>query len=176
MRIKRLVKSVILAIAMAAFCAPASFASQKGEKVFGVRTGYISRNRSADLGLFFQYTFSEHFRLQPSADLVFRHHNREAFTVDLNAHVPIAVTGDDFSLYPLAGINFSSWNHHFDSLEDGELITPEWSSRTNRFGANFGAGFDLKVTSTLKISIEACYTFIKSNSGVRVLAGIGYVF
>lgn len=154
-------------------------AASKGEKTFGVRTGYVSRNNSADVGLFFQYTFSRYFRLQPSADIIFRHNDRDAYTIDLNAQVPIELSGDDkFSLYPYGGLNFSSWNHHFYSASDSPEggMTNKVSSRSNYFGVNLGAGFDLKITSTLKISIEAGYTFVKKNSGVSVLAGIGYVF
>lgn len=157
-------------------------ASQKGEKVFGVRTGYVSRNNSMDLGLYFQYTFSEYFRLQPAADLVFRHNNRDAFTIDINGQVPFSFDSENFSLYPFAGLNFSSWNHHFtqsdlsEAAPQSDPFNIEDSSRTNRFGFNLGAGFDLKLSSTLKLTLEAGYTFVKSNSGVRVLAGIGYVF
>lgn len=175
---------LLLVAAMSVCAFGKAEASNKGEKTFGIHTGYISRNISGDVGLFFQYAFSKNFRLQPSADLVFRHNDRDAFLVDLNAQFPIGVNDDNFSLYPFAGLNFSSWNHHYRALtepvetEDG-IIGPfevEKSSRTNRFGVNLGAGFDLKITSTLKVSIEATYTFVKSNSGLRVLAGIGYVF
>ena len=182
MKYKSTLGRIILGLLLMCIFIPAANASQKGEKTFGVRTGYISRNNSMDVGLFFQYNFSDHFRLQPAADIIFRHNDRNAFMVDLNAQVPIDLGGDNFSIYPLAGINFSSWNHHFPadipmSEEDFlEELVPEWSERTNRFGVNIGAGFDLKITSTLKISIEGTYTFVKRDSGVRVLAGIGYVF
>lgn len=153
-------------------------AAEKGEKTFGVRTGYVTRNQSADVGLFFQYTFSSHFRLQPSADLVFRHKDRDALTLDLNAQVPIEISRDNFSLYPFAGLNFSSWNRHFSEIlpDDPTETVVKWSKRNNNIGVNLGAGFDLKLSDTMKLSLEAGYTFVKSNSGVRILAGIGYIF
>lgn len=151
-------------------------AIEKGEKTFGVRTGYVSRNRSADAGLYFQYTFSNHFRLAPAADLVFRHHDRDAFLIDLNAHVPFAISEQEFTLYPLAGVNYSSWNRHYPPEHDEDRYNDDVSTRTNRFGVNLGAGFDVKVSSTLKITLEASYTLVKSNCALRVLAGIGYVF
>lgn len=156
-------------------------AGRKGEKIFGVHTGYVSRNRSADLGLFFRYAFSDNFRLQPSADMIFRHDDRDAFIVDLNAQYLINIGSENFSLYPFAGLNFSSWNRHikmpeWNNGDDNNYEMGESSTRSNYFGVNFGAGFDLKVTSTLSLSIEAGYTLVKSNSGVRLLAGIGYIF
>lgn len=163
----------VLAGVLLSFSEPA-LGAERGEKTFGVRTGYVSRNRSADAGLFFQYTFSEHFRLQPSADIVFRHKNRDAFLVNINAQVPFAMSAPNFSLYPYAGINYSSWNRHQPNGDDS--FSDDVSSRTNRFGVNLGAGFDVKLSSTLKLSLEAGYTFVKSNSSVNILAGIGYVF
>lgn len=183
MKRKTFISGVLFMTLILSFFTPTANAAQKGEKTFGVHTGYVSRNNSADLGLYFQYTFSDHFRLQPSADIIFRHHDREAFTIDLNAQVPIGFDSDKFSLYPFAGINFSSWNRHqpiFEFVPDegeGQIIYEgNKSTRSNNFGVNLGAGFDLKISSTLKLSIEGGYTFVKRNSGVKVLVGLGYIF
>lgn len=182
MSLKSKLTGCLLAALMTFGCISTAEAAERGEKTFGVRTGYVSRNRSADFGLFFQYSFSEHFRLEPAADLVFRHHDRDAFTIDLNAQVPFDFSDDKFSLYPFAGLNFSSWNYHFKTIYTNGWVpldddyTTGVSSRKNRFGINLGAGFDLKVSSTLKLSLQAGYTFVKANSGIRILAGIGYVF
>ena len=185
---KKLLSIVVLTVV--ALCSVGqAHAIKKGEKAFGLRTGYVSRNNSADLGLFFQYTFSKWIRIQPGADIVFRHNNKSAFTADLNVHVPVGFEDDNFTLYPLAGLNFSSWNRSFpriapdlnpDEEQPGEFpeITDlgETSKRTNRFGFNLGAGFDMKINSKLRFSIEVEYTFVVSHSGVRALAGINYIF
>lgn len=176
----RVFRKIVLIAAATLTLVGMSQSVQAGEKTFGLHGGYISRNESADIGLFFQYSFTKHFRLQPAADLVFRHRDRDAFIFDLNAQFPIPLlTHEKFSLYPFAGLNFSSWNRHYDtsvSSDAWDNFNPEYSTRTNRFGANVGAGFDLKVSPTLKLNIEGGYTFIKSNSCVRALVGIGYVF
>lgn len=149
-------------------------AAERGEKSFGVRTGYVSRNKSMDAGLFFQYAFSSHFRLEPSADIVFRHDDRDAFMIDLNAQVPFSFSNSNFDLYPFAGVNYSSWNRHFP--DDMSNFNDDVSTRTNRFGLNFGAGFDLRVSSSLKLNLQAGYTLVKANSALRILVGIAYVF
>lgn len=176
------------------FCSQPAFSIVKGEKIAGVRAGYASRNTSMEVGLYFQYSFSDHFRLQPSADFILRHRDRDAFLLDVNGQIPIEFSTDKFSLYPYAGLNFSSWNYHYKMLTPivpenpddpdlnpapGELPgfkTTDGSKRYNRFGINVGAGFDLKVSASWKLSVEAGYTFIKANSGLRVLAGVGYIF
>ena len=173
---------LIAALFVSAVAIIPSYSGTRGEKTFGIHGGYISRNSSAEIGLFFQYSFTEYFRLQPSADLSFRHRNRDSFLFDLNAQFPIPILSKShFSLYPFAGLNFSSWNRHYNVPKPGsdeawDEFNPGYNNRTNRFGANIGAGFDLKVNSTLKLNVEGGYTFVKANSGVRVLFGIGYVF
>ena len=164
----------LLLVFVAAIAGNEANAAQRGQKTFGVRTGYVSRNKSMDAGLFFQYTFSEHFRLEPAADIVFRHDDRDAFMIDLNAQVPFSFGTPSFDLYPFAGLNFSSWNrHHPNEVSE---FNDDVSTRANRFGVNLGAGFDLKVSDTMKLTLQAGYTFVKSNSAFRLLLGIGYIF
>lgn len=174
MKIRTILRSILIIAFISTISLP-GYAAKKGEKTLGVRTGYVTRNNSADIGLYFQYTFSEYFRLQPAADMIFRHNGRDAFTFDLNAQFPIAIGSEKFSLYPFAGLNYSSWNYNRNTLDDDgiQIVT---NSRTNGLGANLGAGFDLNVSPTLKLSLEGEYTFVKRNSGVRILVGIGYVF
>lgn len=147
-----------------------------GETVFGVRTGYVSRNESVDAGLFFRYSFSDHFRLQPSADLVFRNNDRDAFAINLDCQFPFNFSSSRFDLYPFAGLNYSSWSlHNTKSVGDTDFGSDE-SVRANRFGVNMGAGFGMRVSSTLQVNFQAGYTLVKGNSGVSLLAGLGYVF
>lgn len=146
------------------------------DKTFGVQTGYISRNQSAEAGLFFQYSVSRHFRPAMDATIAFRKQNRDAFLVDLNAQVPF-ITGARFEVYPFAGINFSAWSLHMPA----EAVTDtdgnnENTNRTSRFGLNAGIGAGLRVTNTLKLKLEAMYTANKSNNAARVSLGIGYTF
>lgn len=146
------------------------------EKTFGVQAGYISRNQSAEAGLFFQYSVSRHFRPAMDATIAFRKQNRDALLVDLNAQMPF-VTGDRFEVYPLAGINFSAWSLHLpaEAKADGDGNS-ESTNRTSRFGLNAGVGAGLRVTNTLKLKLEAIYTANKSNNAARVSIGIGYTF
>ena len=50
------------------------------------------------------------------------------------------------------------------------------TTRTSAFGLNFGGGMGIKVTSTLKLNIQARYTLVSQRSGARITAGIAYVF
>lgn len=164
-------KKFILAAIMAllAFAAPAQV--DRGEKMLGVNLGYVSHNRSAVAGLSFRYAVSPWVRVVPEVACVFRHHNQDAFIVNLNAQVPFSFGTSRVDLYPLAGLTYNSWSTHNIPTESGDV-----TDRFDRFGANLGAGFDFRITSTLNLGIEAKYTLVKNFSALYLTASISYVF
>jgi len=170
--VKKLIVKIILATVALAAAMPVD-ASARREATFGVETGYASKNESAIAGLFFQYDLTGSIRIAPDAGFVFRHKDLDAFTANLNLHFPFTFPGRVVGLYPLAGVNYSSWNRH--DL-DFDTETDDVSTRVSRFGVNFGAGVELRPTSTLKIKAELKYNLIKSYSGYYVSVGIGYIF
>lgn len=167
--------AVLLAIMLLTFTslsASAQFA--RGEKSVGPKVGYVSTNESAAAGLVFQYTFSKHLRIAPEVGCVFKHQKKDAFTLDFNFHTPFTFTGDKAALYPLAGLNYSSWNTSIPQQLEEDI--DDVSTRTSRFGFNLGAGFELRCTRTFKFGIEAKYTFIKRFHGANVAVLACYVF
>lgn len=173
-KLKSMPMPVIALIMLAVAAMPANGQVVKGEKSFGPKIGYISKNKSAMAGLFFQYAFSEHLRVAPEIGYVFRHNDMDAFTIDINAHVPFGFTGEKAAFYPLAGLNYSSWNCHFDREEFER--SDDVSTRTSRFGMNLGAGFELRCNESLKLTLEAKYCLIKSFSSAQIAAGISFIF
>ncbi|MDE6453820.1 MAG: outer membrane beta-barrel protein [Muribaculaceae bacterium] len=170
---------VCAVLAVLAGTLPASGQMVRGEKSVGAKIGYVGKNSSADVGLVFQYALSSRFRLSPEVGCVFKHQNLDAFTIDLNLHMPFAFTGNKAALYPLAGLNYSSWYETFkDPGANGALeeAGTDVSSRYNRFGVNLGAGFELRCSRTLKVGIEAKYTLLKRFSGGYLNALICYTF
>lgn len=143
--------------------------TQRGEKSFGIKAGYESRNTSGLAGLVFQYSFSKHVRIAPQVGVVFRHHNSDAFLADVDVHFPISVGSDRAALYPLVGVAFNSWVSKNDSEED---VT----THVNSLGANAGVGFEYRCMPSMKISIEGRYTVLRHNPNVQVTAGIAYIF
>ena len=173
--IQRITAIMLAAMAMLAVSAPAASAQfTPREKSVGLKAGYISTNESMAAGLFFQYSILSHLRIAPEIGCVFKHQGMDAFTLDLNLQVPLDIKDDKASLYPLAGLNYSSWN---ESVPREVLdIMDDVSTRTSRLGLNLGAGFEFHCSHMLKVGIEAKYTFIKHFSGVTVGALIGYSF
>ncbi len=168
---RKFAAAVIAAIVMT-FSAATASAVEKGEKSMGVRAGYTTSNHSGVAGLYFSYAFSSRFRLAPDVDYSFRHNGTDAFSININAHVPVTVPQSRFTVYPLAGLNYTSWNLRERSTGDYDDV----STRTDRLGINIGAGADLAVTPTLRLGFESKLRWIRNyNSGVFTVS-IGYVF
>ncbi len=171
MKRNRLIALIALALWLAM---PFAANAQRGEKVFGVQTGYTSTNNSAIAGMFFQYSFSDHFRVSPEMGFVIRHEDLDAFTADINLHFPLSLNhSGDFTtqIYPIVGADLSSWTHHHIINNDDDV-----STRATKFGLNLGGGFQFLPSSTLKLKIEAKYTLMQTYSTFVASVGIGYVF
>jgi hypothetical protein len=66
-------------------------------------------------------------------------------------------------VYPLAGFTFNNWSYRY-------------GDSASRAGANFGAGFEIYLTSYLKLSLQGKYSLMNDTSGGFFGMGIGYVF
>lgn len=147
-------------------------AGGRWEKSLGPKLGYASQNSSCVVGLAFQCAVSSNLRIAPEIGCVFRNKNQDALLIDLNVHAPFSFGTSTAELYPLAGIAYNSWSTH--GLKDAN--SNDVTTHTNRLGVNVGAGFGLRCSPTLKLSIEAKYTIVKSLSSTYVTAGISYIF
>lgn len=144
------------------------------EKAVGVRAGYATRNECPLAGLSFQYAFSQHFRLAPSADYLFRHHGTDAFAFNLNAQFPISLSeNQSWRFYPFTGLCYYNWSHHgVGNVNNHKDVT----EHTTRLGLNAGAGIEVMCTPTLKLSLEGKLSLMKSYTGGVFNLGIAYVF
>lgn len=171
-------KSILALLAVTAslsITAPAM--AERGNKSVGLHAGFTTTHDAPVAGLYFQYRFTGHFRLSPSIDYSFRHNHTDAYALNINADFPFALGNDSpFNIYPLAGVNFTSWNVHYPSARQGEELTDDSSTRTNRVGLNVGAGVEYFATPTLKFALEGKYAYIKHFDGGFVTLSIGYVF
>lgn len=158
-KVSLLVLAIVAAIGI---LMPARAQAQKGEMTLGLMGGFATYNNGGFTDVYFQYTFADHFRIAPDLGYVFRNDNKSAFVLDVDMHFPFRVA-KGFAIYPLAGFTFNNWSYkHGDSA--------------SRAGANFGAGFDLYLTSYLKLTLQGKYSLMNDTSGGFFGMGIGYVF
>lgn len=171
--IKRSAVALSLIAIMAIFLAPGAAAQYShGDKSFGIRAGYESRNTSMVTGVAFEYTFSRHVRLAPEFDIVFRHNDRDAGGISCNVQFPFQFHNDRAAYYPLAGIMYRSWGIHNKDYDSTKDVT----TRHNTFGLNFGGGVEYMVSSTCKLSLEAVYALQRHYPGAEIKAGVSFVF
>lgn len=144
----------------------------KGEKTFGVTTGYVTTNRSMSAGLKFSYAFSKRLILAPSVDYVFRNNDRDGLLINIDLQSPwYASQTSRWRVYSILGLNYAAWSRHELAIPTGDVTT-----RSGRFGLNAGAGTSVDVTPSLRLSLEGKYNWVTHNSTGIFNLGISYVF
>lgn len=163
MSIKRLHRFIAVCIvAFTAVCATFSASAQTGEKTLGVGAGIATHNNGGYMDLYFQYTVAPHVRIAPEIGYVFRNEGETGFEVSADVHFPFRIA-KGFNVYPLVGLTLNNWDH-----KHGDGYT--------RFGGDFGAGFDIYLTSNFKLSLQGKYSLMNDCSGGFFNVGFGYVF
>jgi len=161
-------------LVVATTMAPSAYAGNKGEKNVGLRAGFTTRNTTATTGLYFSYRFSNHFRLAPKIDYAFLHHSVDAFSFDVDAEIPIALsTSKEINFYPIGGLNYSTFTHHVKARDE---TSDDTSQRTNEFGLSLGAGVEYFATPSLRLALESKGILVKKYSGGWFSISIGYRF
>lgn len=155
----------ILLVSMMVICGmaiPASVSAQKGEKTLGVSGGFSTYNNGGFADVYFQYSFANHIRLAPDIGYVFRNEGCSAFFFDVDVHFPFRLARG-FSIYPLVGFTYNNWDY-------------QHGVHASRAGANFGGGFDIYLTSNLKLTLQGKYSAMNDTGGGFFNMGIGYNF
>lgn len=151
------------ALILASLFASQTTFAQRGEKSLSLNGGYSSVNESGYANVAFNYSFANHFRIAPDIGYVFRNRDTSAFLFDIDMHFPFRIA-KGFGIYPLVGFTYNNWS-----------VSPH-GKNLSRAGANFGGGFDLYLTSNLKLNLQCKYSVVNDFSGVYLGMGIGYVF
>lgn len=162
---KKTLSALLLTVTLLAglfITTPEASAQKKGAMTLGLSGGYASKNNGGYADLFFMYQFAQHVRIAPEIGYVFRNEGKSAFTMDVDMHFPFAITRG-VNVYPLAGVAFNNW-------------TFEGGGNATRLGLDLGGGFDINMTSQLKLTLQAKYTLMNDMGGAYVGMGIGYNF
>lgn len=136
--------------------------AQRGDKTLGVMGGFATYNDGGFMKAYFQYSVLDHIRIAPDIGYVFRNDGASAFLLDVDVQFPFRIARG-FGIYPLVGFTFNNWSYEHHDNE-------------SRAGGNIGAGFDINLTSYLKLTLEGKYSFMNDTGGAFFGMGIGYVF
>ena len=170
-------KSLLLTALLGIASALPLDAVTRGEKNIGITGGYNTRNTSASAGVFFQYNVSKIVRIAPDITYIFRHDHRDGLALNLDVQIPLSLAASTrWNIYPLAGINYTSWNMHPRQLSSQDHGSDDVTTRSNRLGINVGAGLDFNVTPTMKLFLQGRFTSVRHYSYGGISVGIGYSF
>lgn len=164
MKVNSSIKRFTLVAAILAgglFCTGAN-AQKKGEMTLGIAGGYASHNDGGYMDLYFQYTVAPHIRIAPEIGYVFRNEGKSAFEFSTDLQMPFRLARG-FNIYPLVGFTLNNWDY-----QGGGNMT--------RVGGDFGVGFDVYLTSNLKLNLQGKYSLMNDCSGGFFNFGFGYVF
>lgn len=167
-------KQIILSLSLvlAALACPAEASAQKGEKTLGFAAGYASYNGGGYADLYFQYTITPHVRLAPEIGYVFRSEGKSAFVCSVDVQLPFRLARG-FNIYPLAGLTLNSWSYNHPRHHDEEW---DGGAHATRGGFDIGGGFDICLTSQLKLNLQCKYSVMNDTGGCFLNLGIGYNF
>ncbi|MCM1377236.1 MAG: hypothetical protein NC097_02865 [Clostridium sp.] len=149
-------------VVMIAAVFPQQACAQRGEKTLGVAGGFATYNNGGYANLYFQYSVLNYLRIAPEIGYVFRNEGKSAFEMSVDVQFPFRLA-KGFAVYPLAGVTFNNWSYR-------------GGGHASRLGADFGGGFDIYLTSNLKLNLQGKYSMMNDTGGGFIDMGIGYVF
>ncbi len=151
-----------LAVAAGCLALPTEAEAAGGEKTLGLAGGFSTYNNGGYANLYFQYQIASHVRIAPEIGYMFRNEGKSGFEISADVQFPFKL-GRGFGIYPLVGLTLNNWSYH----DDGHAT---------RAGFDFGAGFDIYLTSYLKLTLQGKYSLMNDTSGGFFDMGIGYIF
>ncbi len=98
-------------------------------------------------------------------------YERNLFAVDANGHYKIQVMMDELDVYPLAGLNYSSYNTGEFRFGEGE----GYKVKGNSLGINLGGGGRWKFADQLSVFAELKYV-VSDYSHAVFAGGVLYEF
>lgn len=146
----------ILALFMT--CAVSVSFAQSGSLTGGLQLSHASAFDNMGIGVKVQYSITDHWRVEPSFDITFKHHHNTMWDINANVHYVLNVV-DKFNIYPLAGLTFSHWT--------GDI---------NCFGVNLGMGAEYYINSRWGIFAELKYQLIPDYNQTLTSIGVNYRF
>ena len=131
----------ILIILAAIFCFAIvnAEAQEKGQMAAGVNfnlgTGYGGGYSNFGIGAKFQYSFTDHIRIEPAFTYYFKKDYLSMWDLFANVHYVFGMANDKLNLYPLAGIG----------VLGAKASVLGFSASTTNFGVNLGGGVEYKL-------------------------------
>ncbi len=176
MRSTNLVKKAMFTLVMVLVACSVG-AQEKGDMAAGLNLAYGTKSGFSNFGIGakYQYSFTDNFRIEPSATYFLKKDYVSMWDINANVHYLFHV-GENFVIYPLAGLTFVGWKADFGDLlgELEEEYGVNASQSVTKFGANLGAGAQYWLTRSFGLNLEVKYQIVSDIS--RPVFSLGAVF
>ncbi len=145
--------------------------AQKGEMAAGVNfnfvLGYSGSYSNIGVGVKYQYSFTDHIRVEPAFTYYFEKDLVSMWDIMANVHYIFRVANDKLNLYPLAGIG----------VLGAKASAYGYSASTTNFGVNLGGGVEYNLAEHWAIGAEIKYRIISNSwSHLGLQLGATYRF
>lgn len=146
------------------------FAQEKGEMGAGVNLSYGTKSGFSNFGIGakFQYNILDNLRIEPSATYYLKKDFISMWDINANVHYLFGL-GDNFRLYPLAGLTFLGWSFDYAGELDG-------NASFTKFGFNLGGGAEYLITPRLALNLEIKYQIVSDWNRPIFSLGAAYKF
>ncbi|WP_452227988.1 outer membrane beta-barrel protein [Lacinutrix sp. MEBiC02404] len=119
------------------------------------------------------FTITDNIAISPSASYFFGNqvygYKRSILAVDVNAHYYFDIIESKLKVYPIAGVNFSSYKT--GGYNNAFFTDNTYQVKDNAFGGNIGAGATYQFTEKLKVYLEPKFV-VSDYSQVVINAGV----
>ena len=151
-----------------------SASAQKGENSIGVHALYGTDAGNIGFGVKYQNSITDAIRLEAVGDYYLKTDGFSMFDVNVNGHYLFPLS-DKFTVYPLVGINYTSWKQESFISFGEEHSDYDIDIKDTSIGLNIGGGIQYKLTDKIRIGAELKYQTISGSlSTVIIGAGVTY--
>ena len=152
--------------------------AQKGEQNIGAHVLYGTDAGNIGFGVKYQNNITDAIRLEAVGNYYLKTDGFSMFDVNVNGHYLFPLS-DKVTVYPLVGINYTSWKQEnslpFDE-EDSDLYDHDLDLdfKDTSIGLNIGGGIQYKLTDKIRIGAELKYQTISGANTAVVGAGVTF--
>ncbi len=161
----------VILVAVLCFSAINAEAQEKGQMAAGVNfnlgAGYGGGYSNFGIGAKFQYSFTDHIRVEPAFTYYFKKDYLSMWDFFANVHYVFGMANDRLNLYPLAGVG----------VLGAKASVLGFSASTTNFGINLGGGVEYKLSDKFALRAEIKYAIVGNAYGhLGVQIGATYLF
>ena len=154
--------------------------AQKGEQAVGAHVLYGTDAQNIGFGAKYQYNVTDNIRLEAVGDYYLKTDGFSMFDVNVNGHYLFTLS-DKVTVYPLVGINYTSWKQEniieFDNEEIEDYpydMDVSNELKDSSIGFNIGGGIQYKLSDRIRIGAELKYQTVSGANTAIIGAGITF--